>query len=93
MDKSRINYFVDALMTFTFLITAITGLIIFFFLPSGIKQGRYQTFLGITKGTWSFIHNWSGIIFIVLLLIHLILHWKWIVTMTKSIFKRKIERR
>jgi len=51
MEKLKINYLVDFLMIISFLVTAITGLIIFFFLPSGIKQGSYQTFFGIIKGT------------------------------------------
>ena len=89
MNKSKINYVVDFLLGLSFLITAITGLVIFFLLPKGIKQGSYQEFLGIVKGTWSSIHDWSGIIMIVLSIVHLILHWKWVVCMTKSFFKKR----
>jgi len=66
MEKTRVNYIIDFLMALSFLVTAITGLIIFLFLPSGIRKGSTQSFLGIIKGTWSTIHDWSGIIFIVL---------------------------
>ncbi len=90
MVNPRINYVVDFLMTISFIVTAITGLILFFFLPSGVKQGSYQTFLGIIKGTWSVVHDWSGIIFIILTLLHFILHWNWVVSMTKNLFKKKI---
>lgn len=31
------------------------------------------------------IHDWSGIVMVVLVLVHLIQHWKWIVAMTKRL--------
>ena len=89
MEKSVINYIIDFLMTISFIVTAITGLVIFFFLPSGVKQGSYQAFLGILKGNWSVIHDWGGIIFILLVFIHFISHWNWVVCMTKNIFSNK----
>ena len=89
MDKSKLNYVVDALMTVSFIVTAITSLIIFFFLPSGVRQGRYQELLGVTKFVWTGIHNWAGILFIVLVIVHFVLHWNWVVCMTKKFFKKK----
>lgn len=90
MVNPKMNYVVDFLMTISFIVTAISGLILFFFLPSGVKQGSYQTFLGIIKGNWSVVHDWSGIVFIILGVLHFILHWNWIVSMTKNLFKKKI---
>ena len=89
MVKAKTNYIIDVLMTIASIIVGGTGLILFFFLPSGVKQGRYQEFLGIPKHIIADIHDWSGIIIIVLVLIHIILHWKWIVRMTKNMFSRK----
>ncbi len=86
MINPKTNYAVDFLMVISFIITSVTGLITFFFLPSGIRQGSTQTFLGIIKGTWSFIHDWNGIVFIALVILHFVLHWDWIVSITKSIF-------
>ncbi len=89
MNKSKLNYIIDFFTFISFLITSITGLIIFFFLPNGIRQGRFQEFFWITKDFWNFIHIWSGILMIVLVIIHFILHWDWIVCMTKNIFSKK----
>ncbi len=89
MEKSKINYFIDLLILIFFVINSITGLIIFFFLPTGVKRGGYQVFLGIIKQNWVIIHNWSGILLILLIAIHLILHWNWIVYMTKSLLQKK----
>ena len=88
MGKSKINYFVDLLMLISFIINAITGLIIFFFLPLGVRKGGYQEFLGIIKQNWVDVHNWSGFLLIIFVAIHLILHWNWFVRMTKSLIQR-----
>lgn len=87
MNKSKLNYIIDFLAFVSFLITAISGLAIKFFMPSGVRQGRYQEFMGMQKGAWSEIHDVSGILFILLVLIHLILHWDWMVCMTRNFFK------
>ena len=89
MGKLKINYYIDILMLIFFIINSITGLIIFFFLPTGVKRGAYQVFLGIIKQNWVNVHNWSGLLLILLVAIHLILHWKWIVSMTKSLIQKK----
>ena len=36
----------------------------------------------------SMLHDWSGLIMGLLVIIHLALHWRWIVSMTKNMFKR-----
>lgn len=87
--KLKTNYIVDFLMTVSFIITAITGLVLFFFFPSGVRQGRYQEFLGITKAVWINLHNWAGIIMIILVILHFVLHWDWIVSTTKGFFSKK----
>ena len=89
MGKSKINYFIDILMLIFFIINSITGLITFFFLPAGIKRGAYQEFSGIIKQNWVDVHNWSGLLLLLLVVIHLILHWKWIVSMTKALIHKK----
>jgi len=89
MDKTKINYFIDVLLIISFIVVAITSIIIFFFLPSGVRQAGYQTFLGMTKHTWSNIHTIFGFAMIILSLVHLILHFKWLTVMSKTIFKKK----
>ncbi|HOZ35914.1 MAG TPA: DUF4405 domain-containing protein [archaeon] len=89
MDKVKVNYFIDVPLALSFIIVAITSLILFFFLPSGVRQAGYQMFWGLTKHTWSQIHTISGFIMIILSLVHLILHFKWLTTMSKTIFKKK----
>ncbi|MEM2115870.1 MAG: DUF4405 domain-containing protein [Candidatus Woesearchaeota archaeon] len=87
MKKSEINYFIDIILIFLLIITSISGFIIFFFFPHGVRQGKYQLFLGISKETYSQIHNWSGLVFSILMFLHVVLHWKWIYLTSKSMIK------
>jgi hypothetical protein len=38
-------------------------------------------------GEWGDIHLWLGIVFVVLMLAHLVLHWDWIKCYVQSIFR------
>ncbi len=89
MDKLKINYGVDIVLGMSFAITAITGVIMFLFLPEGVRQGGYQEFLGVTKNMWSTLHARAGLAMIVLSLVHLIMHWDWLIYMTKMYLKRR----
>ena len=88
MDKTKINYLVDFLMGLSFVVVAVTGIILFFFLPSGTAQGGYPEFLGVIKKNWTFVHNISGIAMTLLVFLHFVLHLDWIISMTKSFFKK-----
>ncbi len=80
MDKIKLNYMVDVGLFITFLAAGITGILK---LPILFK-------LGITRGITipikiiDAIHDFGGLLMVVLVVIHLILHWKWIVLMTKK---------
>jgi len=91
MTKIKANIIVDFLAAICFLVLAKTGFIMSFFFEQGIKQGGYQEFFGITKRAYSEIHNWAGIIFFILILLHVILHWSWIANMIKNLFKKNIQ--
>lgn len=84
MEKARISYFVDILMGISFIVSAITGIFKF----PGLTKYFISIYLVITPYDMAIIHDWSGVTMASLVLIHLILHWKWIVAMTKNIFKK-----
>ena len=83
MKKAKLNLLVDILNFFAFLITAVSGLVLYFVLSiSGFKGGRAAVFksdfLGIERGLWKSIHIYVGIAMIVIVIIHLILHLNYI---------------
>jgi len=79
MNKTKINYWVDLVIALAFILSAVSG-IVFLFPMNG------STALGITYQLWNQIHTWGSLLMIGGVLAHLILHWKWIVAMTKKTF-------
>jgi len=61
MNKAKANFIVDFLAFISFLATALSGFALMIFMPGGVRQGRFQEFLGVEKGLWSAAHNISGI--------------------------------
>lgn len=83
MERSKINYAIDVLLGISFLLVFVTGILkwpgLLFRLGISIKS--------LSLKSLSRIHDWSGLVMGMLVFIHLIMHWKWIVVMTKKIFK------
>jgi hypothetical protein len=80
MNKAKLNYFVDILLMVAFLLVVVTGI---------LKFPGWFGYLHLPWRSLNKIHDWSGIAMAVLVLIHIILHWSWIVSMTKRIFRGK----
>ena len=85
MNKLKLNYWVDVGLAISFFICFITGLIKW---PGIIKIIGTSAYNILRFGNISLFHDWSGLIMGLLVLVHLVLHWNWIVTITKSFFKK-----
>jgi hypothetical protein len=59
--------------------------------PGLIKIIGVDAYKSLRIHNATFIHDWSGLIMGLLVIIHLILHGKWLVVVTKSFFKKKQE--
>ncbi len=83
------NVAVDSAVAVGFLLTAASG-IYFLLLPSGGYEGGRNPiwdpgFL-FSRTTWDLIHTWSGVGMIVAAVVHLWIHWRWVVNVTKRFF-------
>ncbi len=84
------RYIAYILLLILFIFEILSGLIIWFILPIGVENyysmvnsiGR--TFWGLQRNIWIDIHVWLAAIIISLLIIHLIMHWKWIMSVIKE---------
>ncbi|KAA3659569.1 MAG: DUF4405 domain-containing protein [Chloroflexi bacterium] len=86
MNKVKQNYYVDTIIGTAFLFTAISALV--FLIPTGwinFSVSTTPTVLGVDFGVWQFLHKWAGIAMLIGVVVHQLLHWKWIVTMTKKV--------
>ena len=76
MKRITTNALVDIGCLITFIPSLITGLVLYFFLPSGGgRGGSWVTWMGITRHDWILWHDIAGFAFATLLILHLILHW------------------
>ena len=87
MSKKVWMYVVDVGLAISFLAVTITGIIKFRSLWS--LFGIAFVFSDAAKALLRTIHDWSGLVMAVLVLVHLILNWGWIVETTKEYFCRE----
>lgn len=84
------NWLLDATLALSGLWAAISG-IYFLFLPSGGYKGGRNPFYGIVilfeRATWEDLHLWTGLGMIVVAIIHLAIHWKWVVSTTRRLWR------
>jgi hypothetical protein len=86
MKRVTINALTDIGCLITFIPSLITGLVLYFFLPSGGgRGGSWVTWMGITRHDWVLYHDIASFAFAALLIIHLLLHWKFFRHMGKCL--------
>lgn len=90
-NKAKINYIVDFLMAVCFLIVAVSG-ILFLFSFSGPKGRWYRVGGNFAGCGLKEVHSVFGILMILLVIFHFVLHWRWIILMTKNLLKTKKEK-
>ena len=78
--KARLNYWIDVGMALAFVVSAISGLV--FLIPVSWTPG-WTGVLGISFVLWNDLHTWSSLVMIASVLLHLVVHWTWIKTMTR----------
>ena len=76
MFKKKINEINNWILVVSFLLVAYTGIVLFLVKTLGISWAAYLVF-GLNGRLFIEIHDWSGVIFVIGVLIHLILHLKW----------------
>lgn len=87
MKKSEVLFILAALLALLGLVEALSGFFLWLVIPRGEGRGGgglEQVLWGLSRDTWIDIHDWVAVALIVLVVIHIILHWKWIARMFKS---------
>ena len=92
MRRASVLYWIAVAALLTLLVEAVSGFILWIALPRGDgfhfrgsgSRAAHDSF-GFTRETWLDIHDWAGIALIVILLVHLLLHWRWVVNVTKGV--------
>ena len=79
MKRIKALALVDLLALISLVVMALTGLVLFLFWPAG-KGGAgknpdfVNSFIGLNHQQWALFHDWSALVFIILMVIHLAMH-------------------
>lgn len=96
MKRTHFNALVDAAAMLAFMLLASTGFVLQHQLPPGsgelagrgmgrgAMQRSIELLWGATRHEWGVIHYWIAWALVLILSVHLVLHWKWIVCMIKG---------
>jgi hypothetical protein len=93
--KATRSYILALMMALLALSQAISGFVLWLVLPrgEGYMGGRGAAVSGGTflwsRDIWLNLHNWTAVALVVIVVVHIILHWGWIARMTKSYFSQK----
>lgn len=96
MKRSSLNFIVDLVSFVGLLGLAFTGFIMKYILPPGTGgcgwllyggrgRGQIKDLWSMTRHEWGSIHFYLALVFIILMVVHIILHWSWIKNYVKSL--------
>jgi hypothetical protein len=89
-EQTRNNWLIDACLFLGAMLSSITG-IYFLYLPVGGYQGGRNPMHGVTilfqRETWDDLHTWFGLLMIIAALVHIVVHWKWILNMARRVLR------
>jgi len=92
MRKATRNYLLALGMALLALFQAVSGFVLWVVLPHGGgyrgDQGADSAFIW-SRDSWINIHDWTAVALVIIVLVHVILHRRWIVWMTRSYFRQK----
>ena len=98
--KKSISYILNTLLLLAAMITLVSSYVTWFVLPHGIglhggnshcsgggvgSTGNPEDFLGFFRCTWIDIHNWASVVLAAIIIVHILLHWGWILATTKRV--------
>ncbi len=94
MRRTTQNYIINMVFGVLMLCQGITGLILWLLVPGGY---RYRGGVGgdgdgaflLTRSEWRDVHTWLAVALAVTFIIHIAIHWQWLVSMTKSYFRQR----
>ena len=86
LKKSNAIALIDIAAFISFVFVVSTGVLMRYVLPP--KSGKFTEILGMSRHEWGDIHFYITFIFLAILSIHLILHWKFI----RNVFRGRVKK-
>ena len=97
MKRSSLNFIVDLVSFLNLLGIVFTGCIMKYILPpgtggrghrlhEGLGRGHIKDLWSMTRHEWGNVHFYLAVLFVILMAVHIILHWSWLKNYFKSLF-------
>lgn len=90
-SKAKLNLVVDVMILIAFIAATLSGLILMPMPHGGYQGGRNpafnQTVSFLTRHEWKGLHVWASLAMIAGIVVHLALHWRWIVCMVRRLVR------
>lgn len=80
MERRDILYCIDMGMLIAFLLCGVTGIIKW----PGLVNALGLDYRALPMGAFTVVHDWSGLVFCALSLVHVGMHRKWLIAMTRA---------
>ena len=91
LRKQIQNYLINFLFFILMIVETLTGFVLWLVLPhQEQRRGLPEESFIWSRSTWIDLHDWFAVALLVVLVVHIILHWKWIVFMTKKVIKGEL---
>lgn len=89
MRRTQLNLWVDMVSLLLFWLVCVTGVILHWNLPPGsgrmeVAHGPVQLLWGWDRHAWGKAHTLCSTLLVLVLCLHLALHWKWLAAMLKK---------
>jgi len=78
------NIGIDAVIALSFIMTALSG-VYFLFAPGG--HGAIEPAWLLARSTWDDLHTWGGVVLLIGAVMHIAIHWCWIVKVTRNVLR------
>ena len=82
LRKAQLNFIVDTIAFVCMALLAATGILVRYTLPPG--SGHSQALWGMNRHGWGDIHFWIAVTLVAMVVIHLALHWRWVLNMIRG---------
>ena len=78
VERSTLLFWVNILLFIDSLIVAFSGFILKFVYLAGEKSGKAGIIFILDRFGWLTFHYWAAVLLVLLVIIHLVLNWRWI---------------
>jgi len=89
MHRTALCYIIDTLLVLVLLPIAFIGILLGFFVTQGPRAG-WRTLWGLNHQAWSSLHLYLALAFVALIILHLVLHWDWLVRVARRYPPRSV---